>query len=67
MFRPVYWLISVGNVAIIARNSAPTIEILPITFARYSIVALPGLMPGMKPPFDFMFCATSIGLKLIVV
>ena len=29
----------------------------------YSAVCLPGRMPGMKPPYFFMFSARSIGLS----
>ena len=55
----------VGSVAMAARKIAPTMVILDVTFCRYSDVAFPGLMPGMKPPFDFRLSATSTGLKVI--
>ena len=33
-----------------ARNIAPKSVILFDTFLRYSVVGLPGRIPGMKPP-----------------
>ena len=57
----------VGNVAMIARKTAPTMVILDITFCKYSSVALPGRIPGIKPPLAFILSATSDGLKVIAV
>ena len=67
MFIPVSCPTIVGSVATTARKIAPTKEILLITFVRYSTVALPGLIPGINPPFCFMFCAISTGLNVTVV
>ena len=40
-----------GINAIRARNIAPKSVILLDIFLRYSVVGLPALIPGMKPPF----------------
>ena len=37
------------------------------TLSMYAAVALPGRMPGMKPPYFFMLSATSTGLKVTAV
>ena len=34
---------------------------------KYSLVGLPGLIPGTKPPCFFIFSATSIGLNVMDV
>ena len=65
--RAVKLPIKVGIVAITARKIAPTKVILDITLFRYSTVGLPGLIPGINPPFAFIFSATSTGLKVIAV
>ena len=63
----VLWLMSVGRIAMNARKTAPTNVILVITLFKYSTVDLPGLIPGINPPFAFMLFATSIGLNVIAV
>ena len=54
---------TIGSVASIASDIAPTRPILLTIFAKKSLVGLPGLMPGMNPPFCCKFLEYSIGLN----
>ena len=42
-----------GNIAINAKNKAPTAVIFFNTLDMYSEVFLPALIPGINPPFFF--------------
>ena len=44
--------ISDGTTVKNARKSAPKNVIHLLILAKYSVVVLPGLIPGMNPPFD---------------
>ena len=57
------WALPLG----MARKMAPGHVTRVIIKSRYSAVALPGLIPGTKPPYFFMFSAMSTGLKVIAV
>ena len=46
-----------GMIAMTPRNSAPPHVMRMITLFRYSCVGLPGLIPGMNPPFLCRFSA----------
>ena len=46
---------------------APINVTLSTTLVMKSLVGLPGLIPGMKPPFFFIFSAISLGLMIIDV
>ena len=57
----------IGIIATILKPSAPMkITLLRILF-KYSVVGLPGLIPGIKPPDFFILLAISIGLNVIEV
>ena len=51
----------------IAKYKAPTNVILVKILSIYSAVFLPGLIPGINPPYFLIFSATSEGLKIIAV
>lgn len=53
----------IGNPAIITRNTPPIIVNLDKTFEIYFSVSLPGLTPGINPPFSFKFFAKSSGFN----
>ncbi len=57
--------ITIGEIAIRARNTPPNRFSLLDTFARYSAVCLPGLIPGINPPLFWIFSAICSGLKVI--
>ena len=50
-----------------ARATAPAKVILERVRSIYSEVDLPGLIPGMKPPYLFILSAKSRGLKIMAV
>ena len=52
----------IGNPATIAINNEPIRVILPIIVLIYCFVSLPGLTPGIYPPFLFRFLDNSSGL-----
>lgn len=61
------WSISLNTIegisATKARNIAPKSVILLETRFKCSVVGLPGLIPGMKPPFCWIFLEISSGLN----
>ncbi len=57
----------VGITAIIAKKLAPINVSLEATLSKYSAVGFPGLMPGINPPYFFIFSATSLGSKTTAV
>ena len=56
-----------GNIANIASENPPTNVNLETTLFKYSDVGLPGLIPGMKPPFCCRLLAYSTVLNWIAV
>ena len=58
---------NVGIVAIIASATAPAIVILFKTLLNYSAVGLPGLIPGINPPFSLRVFEYSNGLNCTAV
>ena len=59
--NPVILDMMLGNTAMNAKNRAPANVIRVITLSRYSAVGLPGLNPGMNPPYFLRLFAISIG------
>ena len=49
-----------------ARKIAPKRVILFDILPRYSLVCLPALIPGIKPPFCCILLLTSSGLNVIL-
>ena len=60
--NPVVAVNTAGKAAIIQINIAPKNVILDKTFDIYFLVSLPGLIPGMYPPFLLRFLLNSSGL-----
>ena len=57
----------IGINAMVESETAPMKTILLSILDRYSLVGLPGLIPGTKPPCFFILSATSIGLNVMDV
>ena len=60
-------VISIGIIAINARKLDPKKVSLLDTPAKYSVVCVPGLIPGIYPPLFCMFSATCLGSKVIEI
>ncbi len=57
---------NIGIIAMSARNIAPTNVILLSDLTMKSVVGLPGLIPGMKPPYFFIPIGILLSRSLLL-